>query len=234
MSRLVIIPARGGSKRIANKNIKEFCSRPIIFYPIDVLVSSNLFDEIHVSTDSHEIYELVSWHHLPPAFMRPNELSDDLSGLMEVMQFVVNAYLQKFNKIFNQIWLVMPCNPFLDLRYIKEANDLAVKHPTDCIISVTEYPAPIEWAFNLIDGELKACNPEQLLTRSQDLNKKYFDNGMFAIFPGNYFYKRREIGPLNYRGLVMPKDSCVDIDDLEDWKLAESIYQSKKMSTNNC
>ena len=113
MKRLAIIPARGGSKRIKNKNIKDFCGKPIIKYTINAAIESKLFDKIHVSTESNLIKEVVEKCGLSVDFMRPNELSDDFTVLMPVISFVLETY-KKQNIIFDEIWILMACAPLIE------------------------------------------------------------------------------------------------------------------------
>ena len=113
MKRLAIIPARGGSKRIKNKNIKNFCGEPIINYIISTARESKLFNKIHVSTESNLIKEVVENNGLSIDFMRPETLSDDFTPLMPVLSFVLNTYISMGYQ-FDEIWLLMACAPLID------------------------------------------------------------------------------------------------------------------------
>ena len=112
MKRLAIIPARGGSKRILNKNIKNFCGKPIISYIIETASNTNLFSKIHISTEDKEIFNLVSSMGLVPDFERPKNLADDHTPLMPVIKYVVEKY-KKINQTYEEVWLLFPCSPLI-------------------------------------------------------------------------------------------------------------------------
>ena len=226
LKRLLIIPARGGSKRIKNKNIKKFKNKPIIFYTIDNAVKSKLFNKIHISSEIRLIKKIVKKKKLQIEFMRSKKLSDDKTPLFKVYNFVVNEY-KKRGFVFDEIWSIMPCAPNLEVNDIKKIskfyNKLKVKNP---ILSVSEYKVPIEWAFNIKkSGNLIPINQKSQLRRSQDIKKKYYDAGQFCVYPGKKFFTYNFIKKnYYYIGYILPSRKSVDIDDIEDWKLAEKLH----------
>ncbi len=226
LKRLLIIPARGGSKRIKNKNIKKFKNRPIIFYTINNALKSKLFNKIHVSTDSNLVKKIVGKKKIKIDFMRPKKLSDDKTPLFDVYRFVVNQYKKK-GLLFDEIWTIMPCAPNLKTEDLKKISTFygkqRVKKP---ILSVSEYKVPIEWAFNMEkSGKLVSINRKFQLIRSQDIKKKYFDAGQFCIYPGKKFFKLNFVKKnYHYIGYKLPAKKSIDIDDIEDWKLAEKLF----------
>ena len=148
MKRLAIIPARGGSNRILKKNIKKFCGKPMISYPIRALKESGLFHTIHVSTDSSEIAELVSDLGLEVDFLRDSSLADDHTPIMPVLKWTLEQY--RLREIyFEEVAAVMPCTPFIESSDYIKANKLLNKENNDKpVIGISSYPAPIEWAFD--------------------------------------------------------------------------------------
>jgi len=226
LKRLLIIPARGGSKRIKNKNVKKFKNKPIIFYTIDNAIKSMLFNKIHVSTDRSSIKKIVKKKKLQIEFMRPKKLSDDKTPLFKVYNFVVNEY-KKRGLMFDEIWSIMPCAPNLDVKDLKKIskfyNKLKVKYP---VLAVSEYKVPIDWAFNMgKSGKLVPINQKLQLKRSQDISKKYYDAGQFSVYPGKKFLRYNFIKKnYFYVGYILPSRKSVDIDDIEDWKLAEKLH----------
>ena len=226
--RLAIIPARGGSKRIKNKNIKNFVDNPMIYYPLKALSKSSLFNKIHVSTESEEIANVVEKLGYEIDFFRLKELADDYTPIMPVLKYVVSEY-EKKGEQFDEVWLIMACNPLLNHNHLIKASKIFAENKKyDSLIAVSEYPAPIEWAFKIKDNVLEPVSPGKFLIRSQDLEKKYFDAGSFAIFN----YKKIKLvdnggSDSNHMGFILPKGSTVDIDDEEDWKLAEKLFKSK-------
>ena len=125
--RLAIIPARGGSKRIKKKNIKQFLGKPIISYSIETALKSNLFSKIHVSTDSLEIKKISEKNKINIDFMRPKNLANDNVGLIEVLKFVANKYKNLGYK-FDEVWLIMPCSPLINYKDLIKASKIYKKN----------------------------------------------------------------------------------------------------------
>ena len=234
MKRLAIIPARGGSKRIKNKNIKDFCGKPIIQYIINSAIESNLFDKVHVSTESNLIKKVVEKCGLSVDFMRPNELSDDFTPLMPVISFVVETY-KKDNILFDEIWLLMACSPLIKASDLISASEIYSSQCVESIkplLAIAEYPAPIEWSFlkdtqNLLHPRFQG----KFKVRSQDLPKSYYDSGTFVIFPNNFILKSDKQGSdKGYIGYKLSRHKAIDIDTLEDWYFAEALYNLKIQS----
>jgi len=230
MTRIAIIPARGGSKRIPNKNIRDFCGQPIISYVLDAARKSELFDAIHVSTDSKKIRSVVEELGYPVDFLRPLSLSDDYTPIMPVLKFVLEEYYSR-GREFDQVCLLMATAPLIDDGDIKAAFTLfeekGGKRP---VMAVTPYPAPLEWAFKRIDdGYLEPLNPGMFSVRSQDLDEKYYDAGCLAIFPALRVMTAEGAGcDVGFYGFVLPKWKAVDIDKEEDWSFAESLFMSRR------
>ena len=227
MKRIAIIPARGGSKRIPQKNIKNFCGKPIISYPIQALMESGLFNQIHVSTDDEKIVEVVNKLNLEVDFYRPKNLSDDHTPIMPVIKFVIDQY-ESMNQSFDEVWIILPCSPILDSKDLIKAS-VQFKRDTSSafLMAVTEYPVPIEWAFEINDsGALQPIKKGAFAIRSQDLKKKYFDAGIF------YIHSKESLLKMDYAGsdenimpYFLPKGTSIDIDDQEDWEYAEKLFK---------
>ena len=150
MKRIAIIPARGGSKRIPDKNIKNFCGNPMISYPIKALIESKLFEKIHVSTNERKVVEVVNKIGLKVDFYRPESLSDDYTPIMPVVKYVIGEYRKK-NENFDEIWVVLPCSPLINSKdLIKASIKFKQTNSLNSLMAVSEYPVPIEWAFRLI------------------------------------------------------------------------------------
>ena len=226
LKRLLIIPARGGSKRIKDKNIKKFKNKPIIYYTIENAKSSRLFDKIHVSTDSKKISKIVRKKNIKIEFMRPKSLSGGTIPLFEVYKFVVRKF-ENLGYKFDEIWSIMPCSPNLDKRDLikisKFYNKLKIKVP---VLSVSRFKVPVQWAFKMKKSKkLIPHNKSHQLKRSQDVTANYFDAGQFCIYPGANFKKLNFISKnYFYKGYELPIKKSIDIDDIEDWKLAEKLY----------
>jgi len=232
MKRLAIIPARGGSKRIPNKNVRDFCAQPMISYILNSASKSGLFDIIHVSTDDPAIESVCSDLGFKPDFSRPAHLADDHTPLMPVLKYVAEEYETRGQQ-FDEIWLLMACSPLLapeDLQAAAEvyANQEDEKqHP---LMAVIAYPAPTQWAFQRKqNGHLSPLNPGMFKIRSQDLEEHYYDAGAYYIFPPKTILESQNAGSdQHFIGDVIPHYKSVDIDTQDDWKLAEILYTGLK------
>ncbi len=231
--RLLIIPARGGSKRIKNKNIKKFHGKPIIFYAIETALKSKLFSKIHISTDSKKIVNTIKEKNLHYDFYRPKNLSGDKIGIFDVIKFVVKKFGDNGIK-FNEVWCMTPCSPLIKAKDLINASKILKKAPKNIVISISEYQAPIEWAFKMdVTKSLLPLNIGSFKKRSQDLKKKYFDTGNFIGMKYNLLKNLKKNARLDllYKGLILPKYRSIDIDDTDDWKSAEKYF--KNLNLNN-
>jgi N-acylneuraminate cytidylyltransferase len=224
LKRLAIVPARGGSKRIPRKNIKEFHGKPIILWTLDQILLSEKFSKIHVSTDDVEIRDVVSSAGFAPDFMRSFEASTDLAPLSEVTKFVVDEYSRK-GEHFDLIAIFFPTGVFLSAKTITAALiEFEGSDKINEMISVCPYGVPIEWAMRMeADGVLTAVDEAGITMRSQDLIPAWHETGEFV------FYKNSRADLDNGRRHVIKggypvKHIPVDIDEPKDWLLAESIF----------
>ena len=227
VKRLAIIPARGGSKRIPNKNIRNFAGKPMISYIISQALKSNLFDKIHISTDSKDIIAIGSQYNLEPDFMRDKNLCDDITPIMPVLKFVTERFIQ-FEENFDQVWCLMACSPMISSSDLIGASEVMSNHGNNFpLLAVAEYPVPAEWAFKKnTRGELKPMMPGMFSVRSQDLNPSYFDAGAFSVFPTERILKSKGAGSdEGFLGYPISKLQAIDIDTEEDWDLAESLFK---------
>ncbi len=230
--RLAIVPARGGSKRIPKKNIAQFHGHPIIYYILNAAKSSKLFDVIHVSTESDLVFEVVKGLGFEPDFLRPIELANDDTPLFPVLKYVVGKF-GNLGMFFDEVWLLMPCAPLID----KEDLILASKsfaRTGGPLLSVCEYPAPIEWAYQQnSDGMLYPLSIEKINIRSQDLVIKYYDAGIFAIYSTTDLMEiRKTCSDFNFYGFQIERIKAVDIDYKSDWEYAEEIFKLLKLKND--
>lgn len=225
MKRLLVIPARIGSKRIRNKNIKNFNGQPIISYSLKLAQESKLFNKIHVSTDSKKIKKIVEDYNLEVEFLRPKNISGDYVPVISVLKYVYNYYKKK-NFIFDEIWSLSACSPLLKKNDLINASVLLKKNNNKIVIPVTEYVTPIEWAFKIEKNNfLKPIKKYAYKIRSQDITKKFHDVGYFVGIPIKFFSEKKIKFDQNYIGYEIEKNRAIDIDNLSDWKLAEAMYK---------
>jgi len=226
IKRLAIVPARGGSKRILKKNIREFCGKPMISYVLNTASRSKLFDVVHVSTECNEIALIAKNHKANVDFLRPKNLADDMTPLAPVIKEVVREFRSR-GAIFDEIWLLMACSPILSINeLISAAKIFSENIKIKKMIAVSEYQVPIEWAYKMNeDGWLTPENPGSFSMRSQDIEKKYFDAGSFVAFKADQI-NDNNLDDSGYFGFKVSKETAIDIDTPEDWKFAEHIFSS--------
>jgi N-acylneuraminate cytidylyltransferase len=224
IKRLLIIPARAGSKRIKNKNFKLFLNKPIILYSLDAAIKSKLFHKIHISTDSNKIIKLLKKvRNIEVDFMRPKSLSGDKTSILEVINYVHKKF--KDNKFhYDEIWSISACTPLINKNDLYNVSKIIKKNKT--VLAVTEYPTPIEWAATLNKRNvIKFLNNKNIKIRSQDIKKKYYDSGCLIAIPNKVLDKNYLNLNQNCVGYILPKSRSIDIDDLEDWKISEALYK---------
>lgn len=228
MSTVAIIPARGGSKRIPRKNIKEFCGKPMIAWSIEAAQESGCFDQIIVSTDDHAIAETArAWGATTP-FIRPLELSDDYTGTLPVVRHAVK-WLETHDEAIDFACCLYATAPFVSPEDLRKG--LALMHRESCsyVFSVTSYAFPIQRAVRITEsGRIEMFQPEHFTTRSQDLEEAWHDAGQF--YWGRAQAWREEL-PL-FEGqsvpLKLPRHRVQDIDTPEDWIRAEWLFRAMK------
>jgi N-acylneuraminate cytidylyltransferase len=225
LNRLAIIPARGGSKRIRNKNLIDFDGKPIIKYTIDNANKSKLFDTIHVSTESQKILNYLKKIKINPVFKRLKKYAGDNIGLLETLKFVVNEY-KKRKIIFKEIWLLYSCAPLISHKDFilasRAFNKTKKKYP---MMSVTEFNIPIEWAFKKKKNIFKPINKQSLNIRSQDIKKSYHESASFVIFKTSQLFKKYNF---KYYGYELKKKYAIDIDSKEDLDIAKALHKYNK------
>ena len=228
MKRLAVVPARAGSKRIPDKNVRPFCGRPMISYTLAAARESGLFDAIHVSTESDSIAAVAAALGFTPEFPRPAALSDDDTPLIPVLRFVLEEYVRR-GRSFDQVALLYPCAPLVEPADLRAAAEMAERVGGDKVVfGVTQFPVPLEWAYTRNDdGKLVPANPGMFAVRSPDLRPAYYDVGAFAFLPAARLLSDAPHDERDFYGYVLPRHKAVDIDAEEDWLLAELLYRGR-------
>ena len=220
---IAIITARGGSKRIPRKNIKEFMGKPMLAYAIESALGSNLFDTVMVSTDDEEIAEVAKKYGAEVPFMRSEMTSSDYASTTDVLLEVIHEY-KKQGSEFEKICCIYPCVPFLTSKSLIEAYK-GFKEDVDALMPVCKYPVPVEWAVSIVDGLIQNFNPEGWQIRSQDLEPKYYDVGMFYYVKTEKMIDHQSVRPPKTAAYIIDELECQDIDTMEDWMNAELKYK---------
>ena len=223
MSCLCIITARGGSKRIPRKNIKDFLGKPIIAYSISAALEAGIFDEVMVSTDDSEIAEVSRKFGAKVPFMRSEFSSSDYASTRDVLVEVLNEY-EKRGKTFEYFSCVYPTAPFVTPEKLKNAFDLLKRSNADEITPVIQFSYPPQRAFVIHDGGLVYQYPQYESSRSQDLEPIYHDCGQFYFYRTD-IYRGLEKGTGKRLPIIMPEEETQDIDNISDWLLAEIKYR---------
>ena len=224
---IAIIPARSGSKRIKNKNIKNFLGKPIIYYTIKKLKFSKLFDKIFVSTDSNKIANISKKYGAEVPFLRSKSLSNDYATTIEVIRNFVDKikHLHKNNDI---VCCVYPCTPLLNTKDIKKGIDLFYKQKKNFVYPVLRYKHPIQRSFSMNkNGSIKFNFPHLFENRTQDLKSSYHDAGQFYISTLNNWSVEKNMHK-NATCFEVESRNAIDIDDQEDWFLAERLFKIQK------
>ena len=224
---VAIIPARGGSKRIPKKNIKDFFGKPLIAYSIEVAIRSKLFSKIIVSTDDEEIATIAKKYGAEVPFMRPKNLSDDFTGTQDVVDHVIK-YLDEQGEHYKFICTIYATAPLLQKKYLVQGYKELQQNNAVNSFSATSMPFPIQRTFKITNnGRCKMFFPENYLTRSQDLEEAYQDAGQF-YFENRVLAKQSRNKVIFSEvsiPIILPRYLVQDIDTLEDWRRAELMYK---------
>lgn len=219
---LCIIPARGGSKRIPHKNIKDFCGKPLIAYSIQTAIKSGVFDKVIVSTDDEKIAEVAIKYGAKVPFVRETDLSDDYATSSDV----VRDAIVRCGENFSQICCLYATAPLLTSDILREAAARFVGEKCEFLFSATEFGFPIQRAIKLdINGFVSMFYPEFELTRSQDLEKSYHDAGQFYFGTKSAWLSKKPIFAEHSKAFVLPRNLVCDIDTIEDFEFAKKLYQ---------
>ncbi len=224
MANIAIITARGGSKRIPKKNIRSFFGKPIIAYSIEVALQSGLFDEVMVSTDSKEIAAIAIEYGAKVPFFRSEKNSNDRATTVDVIDEVLQEY-RKVGKEFAYFCCLYPTAPFLTVDRLEEAFGVLEASMFDAVFPIVTFNYPIQRALTRDKNVVKMLYPENFNKRSQDLLPVYHDCGQFYFMRTNIFLKERKMFVENSTAIIMNEMEAQDIDNEDDWKMAEVKYK---------
>lgn len=231
MKTIAIITARGGSKRIPRKNIREFCGKPILAYSIESALQSGMFDTVMVSTDDEEIAEIARRYGAEVPFYRSEATANDYATTNDVLLEVLEEY-GKRGEHFELACCVYPTAPFVTAGKLKNAVEQLLESDADTLIPVVAFSYPPQRAMLVRQGRLVFKHPEHLDTRSQDLEPHYHDIGQFYVLRTEAFKRNRRLMVGNILPLVIPETEVQDIDTETDWKIAEMKYRLLRDAKN--
>lgn len=227
MRKIAIITARGGSKRIPRKNIKEFCGKPILAYSIEAARESGLFDTVMVSTDDEEIAEIARQYGAQVPFYRSEKTANDFATTNDVLLEVLAEY-EKRGERFEIGCCLYPTAPFVTARKLQDAMAQLMGSDADTLIPVVSFSYPPQRAMIVREGRLVFEYPQYLDSRSQDLEPHYHDVGQFYLFRTEAFQRNQKLMIGNILPYVISEMEVQDIDNQTDWEIAEMKYRVMK------
>ncbi|MFP4517940.1 MAG: cytidylyltransferase domain-containing protein [Oceanicaulis sp.] len=223
MSALCVIPARGGSKRIARKNLRDFAGKPMLAHALGAALDSGVFDTVHVSTENADIAAIAADHGAPPDFARAPELADDHTPIRDVVKSVLAEYARR-GKAFDTVALVYATAVLITPGDLCAALAAFAADDSRPLLAVVEADAPPARLMVKAGGVLAPAFPEGFANRTQDLSMAYRDAGAFAVFSaGTLSGDRDGAAALAFRPFELPRWKGVDIDTEADWRFAEII-----------
>lgn len=227
---VAIIPARGGSKRIPRKNIRDFGGKPMIAWSIEAARESGAFDEVIVSTDDEEVATIAHEFGAQVPFVRPPEFSGDTIGLNAVLRHALRWLQSEGGGLPERLGCVYATAPFLQPEDLRQAFRLLDEKPeAEYVLSVCTFPSPVQRAMTTdASGEISFLWPELRLTPSQNLQEAFHDAGQFAIGKAACFLEHDSALKGRCLPLVIPRHRCQDIDTPEDWEHALHLFAAMK------
>ena len=224
MKTLAVITARGGSKRIPRKNIRDFLGKPIITYSIEAALNSGVFDTVMVSTEDEEIAQVAKAAGAEVPFLRSADTADDHSTTADVLLEVLAAYEERGIR-YDALCCIYPTAPFVTAEALQTAMKTLTEGTADTVMPVVQFSFPPRRALLLREGELTAHYPEDQLKRSQDLEPEYHDCGQFYCLRTASFLKEKRIVMTHTAAFLQDEETVQDIDTEKDWELAEMKYR---------
>ena len=222
---IAVIPARGGSKRIPRKNIRNFCGKPMIAWSIEAAHISGLFDHIIVSTDDIQIANYAKKLGATAPFIRPKNLSNDTASTIPIIKHAIEWLEDKKNNIINHACCIYATAPFLTSLDLIRGYEILTSHKNiDFTIPITTFSFPIFRSLKKKNDQIEMFYPEHALTRSQDLPEAWHDVGQFYWGKRNAWLTKDSFFTARTTGIPIPRYRVQDIDDEEDWIRAELIH----------
>lgn len=223
---IAIIPARGGSKRIPRKNIKDFCGKPMLAYPIQAALQSGVVDKVVVSTDDHEIADIARQYGAEVPFMRAPQLADDYTGTTAVIRDALHQLQQMAWNIENCACLYATA-PLLNANLIKTLFDQLIATNADYVFTAARFSFPIQRALVKMDtGGVAPFDPTSISKRSQDLTPTYHDAGqLYWAKASTWLDPQKRVFGANSQLYELPSYIVQDIDTPDDWQRAEYLYR---------
>lgn len=228
MKRLAVIPARGGSKRLPGKNIRDFAGKPMLAWSVESALDSGLFDTVMVSTDSEDIASVARSVGASVPFMRSAKTADDHAIIVDVMAEVVEGY-EAEGQVFDRICCILATAPLLKAETLKQSADLMEREGFETLFPVVAFDYPIQRALRRDEkGRTGMIQPEHYASRSQDLEPAYHDAALFYWMTREVCLAKQPTFAGRAGSFVVDAMEAQDIDTLTDWRMAELKLQLAK------
>ena len=222
--KILIVPARSGSKRIKDKNIKIINNKPMLIHSLQIARETKLFDKIHLSTDSDKYIKIANSYGFKTDFKREKKLSNDNTPVLDA----VRSDLKKFIKLgykFKEICVLSATSPLLNFKDLIETRKIFCKfHKKFPVVSAARYPAKIERGMKIKNGKLKFINKKNILKKTQTFSESYYPTGNIFYSSSEKLIKTKHYN-FNYVPYMIETFRAIDIDDADDLKLTKKIYK---------
>lgn len=223
---VAIIPARGGSKGLPGKNIREFCGKPLIAWTIEAAKSVNCINHVVVTTDDDAIADISKKYGAEVPFMRPTHLATDESKVFDAIAYTLQRYSEEKKLKIDMLVILQPTSPLRTNEHIEEAIKLYSNNNSSSLISVTKTDHPVQWEMVIDEnGYLENYFQNKELTNRQSYKSTYHPNGMIYIYNYQEYIEKKGHGFENVVPYVIRKEYSVDIDDVFDFEYAEYIQK---------
>lgn len=224
---IAIVPARGGSKGLPGKNIKDLCGKPMIAYTIEAAQKSKYISKIIVSTDDQGIADTAKLYGAEIPFMRPESLAQDSSKALDVYVYTIEQLENDNNTKITDFIVLQPTSPLRRTEDIDRACEIYFNNKADSVISVVEADIPLQW-YKEIDknGKLKKCFEDENNLNRQEYKPLFIPNGAIYIFNKKKLFESREYYMDNSYSYIMKREHSVDIDTLLDFQLAQLMIMN--------
>lgn len=224
---LALIPARGGSKCLPGKNIKELCGKPLIAYTIESASNAKNIDSVIVSTDDTEIEKIAIKYGATSPFKRPRSLATDTSLAIDTYLYTIERLNSEFNYSIKEFCVLLPTSPLRKSEDIDSAIELFKNNNADSVISFTKAQHPLNWhKYVNHDNKISSVFNEEIKNR-QDEKDTFYPNGAIYVFNYEFLRKKREYYSSNSYTYIMPRNRSIDIDTIDDFEFAEFLLRGK-------
>jgi CMP-N,N'-diacetyllegionaminic acid synthase len=225
---LAVIPARGGSKGIPDKNIKSLCGKPLIYYTIEAALAAKTIDRIILSTDDPGIAQAACQYGIESPFMRPKELAQDNSLAIDTYIYTIDRLNAEFDGQYEEFVVLLPTSPLRTARDIENAIELFYDKNADSVISCVALHHPLEWIFRVGSNGAISRNKkfdEKMIKNRQEAETVYVPNGAVNVLKNSLLKEKRSYYFDNTYAYIMSRERSVDIDSMADFDYAEYLMR---------